>query len=86
MGQTPVNEGIQTYGGTISVGGSVAVGRNARAESTHEAGGRDLGAQLAQLQAAIERNEARLGDAAAVMADLRAWLPSSRSRRPSGRG
>lgn len=47
------------------------MGRNARAESTHEAGGGDLGAQLAELQAAIERNEARLGDAAAVMADLR---------------
>jgi chromosome segregation ATPase len=69
MGETPGNEGIQAYGGTISVGGSLAVGRNAHAESTHAGG--ELGAQVAELQAAIERNEARLGDAEVVMADLR---------------
>jgi hypothetical protein len=65
------NEGIQTYGGTLNVGGSLAVGRNARARSAHDMGGEALGAQLETLRAAIEHNAARVADAEALLADLR---------------
>jgi hypothetical protein len=65
------NEGIQAYGGSISVGGSLAVGRNARAHSTHAGAGEPLAAQLAELCAAIERHDARLADASALLADVR---------------
>jgi chromosome segregation ATPase len=65
------NEGIQASGGAISVGGSLAVGRGARASSTHAAGDTALREQLDGLRAAIERNTALVADAEALMADLR---------------
>lgn len=71
MADTRGNEGIQTYGGTLNVGGSLAVGRNARARSTHDTGAEALGAQLETLRAAIEHNAARVANAEALLADLR---------------
>jgi hypothetical protein len=71
MADTRGNEGIQTSGGTLNVGGSLAVGRNAQARSIHGTPADALGAQLEMLRAAIEHNAARVADAEALLADLR---------------
>ena len=71
MAETHSNEGIQTYGGAIQVGGSLAVGRNARARSVHETGSQEVGTQLELLRAAIEHNAARLADVEVLRSDLR---------------
>jgi hypothetical protein len=67
------NEGIQVFGGSITVGGSAATGRDARASSVHiELGRADLDRELNALRVAIERHGAALADAGEAMADARA--------------
>jgi chromosome segregation ATPase len=80
------NEGIQSSGGSINVGGSLAVGRHARASSTHDTAAsldrEALNAQLAELGAAIERNRTQLADADAAMANMRRLVAELEEREP----
>lgn len=72
MDESKGNEGIQISGGSISVGGSLGVGREARASSVHVDRTRaDLELELNALQAAIERHAAALLDAGEAAADAR---------------
>ncbi len=74
------NEGIQMYGGSINVGGSLATGRNASAVShvglavsqLAERGHGEVAARLAEVAAAIERDRSRLADAEAAVERLEA--------------
>jgi chromosome segregation ATPase len=73
------NEGIQVYGGSINVGGSLATGRNASAVSVigeapariAERGQEELAARLSELAGALDRHQARLDDAEAAIRSLR---------------
>jgi hypothetical protein len=85
------NEGIQVYGGSINVGGSLAVGAHASAVSYVEAaasqltaqGHADVAARLGELSAAIERDRARLADAETALAQLKAAAEELARPQPS---